>query len=208
MEYTFRPIQQWPGQKTRRPKRSRFDSSWKQTLDLLASELAHLGARSVVIQADCPESEIRLDGMLRANARLNGQGVILSFQARKGGLSFPCDSFDQWQDNVRAIALTLEALRKIDRYGVTQNNQQYTGWRKLESEAIGTTGSVDEAMTIISEYACMMRGGIMADQEMYRRAVKKAKNATHPDRHGGDETDFRRLMQAVDLIERVKGWTS
>lgn len=38
-----------------------------------------------------------------------------------------------WQINLRAIALGLEALRKLDRYGITSRGEQYTGWRAIEA---------------------------------------------------------------------------
>src|SRR6266511_2967713 len=115
---TFRPIQQRPGAPTRRRQRSQFSAKWSQTMELLDRELFHVRARNVVMQLDCDEREIRRDGIPRADARTRGPGVILSFDSPKGSLSFPCDRYTDWQDNVRAIALSLEALRSVDRHGV------------------------------------------------------------------------------------------
>lgn len=44
---------------------------------------------------------------------------------RRGHLSYPCDTFTTLQDNLRVIALALEALRMVDRYGVTRRGEQY-----------------------------------------------------------------------------------
>ena len=46
-------------------------------------------------------------------------------------MSYPCDKYSNWQANLRAIALSLEALRAEDRYGVTRRAEQYKGWAKL-----------------------------------------------------------------------------
>src|SRR5579863_10251967 len=57
--------------------------------------------------------------MLYAGAKLRTQGIILTFNSKHGPLSYPCDKYSNWQANLRAIALSLEALRAVDRYGVT-----------------------------------------------------------------------------------------
>jgi len=54
----------------------------------------------------------------------------------------PCDSFRDWEANLRAIALSLEHLRAVDRYGVTtEEEEQYTGWLRLPA-----AGATDEAV--------------------------------------------------------------
>ena len=78
----FEPIERWPSEPTRRRQRSKFRTQWSVTCKLLERELLALGCRRLVIQADCDRSEIRNDGFLRANARLRGPGVILSFQSK------------------------------------------------------------------------------------------------------------------------------
>ena len=130
---TFRALSQWPLKPTPASsrKRSQFQSTWSKTVDLLERELGLLGAKNVVIEADCEPSEVRIDGNLRANAKLRGPGVVVSFDCSKGAMLFPCDTFTDWQANVRGIALALEALRAVDRYGVTQQAEQYRGWTAL-----------------------------------------------------------------------------
>src|SRR5947208_1880483 len=78
------------------------------------------------------ESDIRLDGRPRARAVASHPGVVLAFDSRHGPLKYAVDTFDRWQDNLRAIALGLEHLRAVDRYGVTRRGEQYTGWRQIE----------------------------------------------------------------------------
>jgi len=38
-----------------------------------------------------------------------------------------CD--EDWRHNVRSIALGLEALRAVDRYGISRRGEQYAGFR-------------------------------------------------------------------------------
>lgn len=180
-----KPIITWPGELASRRSSSPFSAAWSSTLQLLDRELREVRATAKVLQVAIPESDFRIDGYPRANARQLHPGVIVSFTAPKAGpLSFPCDRFHHWRDNVRAIALAMEALRKVDRYGITRNAEQYRGWAALPAGA-------DEAMTpdaardLLASY-----GGPSA-------AIK----ATHPDR-GGSVDDFHRVQEARRVLEQ------
>ena len=122
MDYVIRPIENWPVEPTPswdRRSRSTFKASWNRTLRLLGRELDYLDAERVVFQIDVEERHIRIDGMLYARAMPASPRVIISFDSKHGPLSYPCDSCEYWQHNIRSIALALEALRSVDRYGVT-----------------------------------------------------------------------------------------
>lgn len=188
MNATYRPIgNDWPNasrvpERTRFPKRSPFRAGWEKTLDLLHAELDHLNAKQVVFQIDVAEDEIRLDGYPRANARPRSHGIIISFESKHGPLRYLTDVFDDWQANVRAIALGLEALRKVDRYGITRRGEQYTGWKQIEAVQAEADEERD-AQRLIDSY-----GGP-------RLALK----ATHPDR-GGDPEEFARVQEARKVL--------
>ncbi|MGE3449740.1 MAG: hypothetical protein AB7H92_19395 [Microbacteriaceae bacterium] len=198
-----RPIQSWPGEQTRGRASAPFRSTWASTIDLLTRELGMLGARTPVLQVAISESDFRLDGYPRANAYASHPGVILSFDTFRGALSFPCDRFDDWQDNVRAIALAMEALRKVDRYGITRRGEQYTGWRAIGSgSAVAMPGamSTDEAWLIIGSFGDRPISEQRANGDP-RAQVRKARGFAHPDRHDGD----RHLWDQVEQAARVLG---
>jgi hypothetical protein len=135
------PISQWPGELTRHRQRSKFKAGLRDTLTTLNSELYHLtetrSQRESVemLIAIPPGDQWRLDGRPRANATPEHPGVIVSLDSKFGHLSYPCDTFTTWQDNLRAVALALEALRKVDRYGVTKRGEQYRGFLAIEATA-------------------------------------------------------------------------
>src|SRR5205807_7195892 len=80
------------------------------------------------------ERDLRIDGEVRADARLKHPGVIVSFiHPQVGPVIFACDKWTTWQANARGIAKGLEALRLVDRYGITQSFEQYRGWKALPS---------------------------------------------------------------------------
>lgn len=207
-DVVFQPIERWPGKETPSyvQKRSPFDAPWTATLDLLDRELHQLRAKLVVIQAFVKPGQLRLDGGLRSGTNPSRPGIILSFDSKNGPMMFPCDTFDKWGDNLRAIALALEALRKIDRYGVTSRAEQYTGFKALpQPETIETRIPTREAALAFifkvvtcttMEIDAMRRGNaaIIAD------VIRRAQFITHPDRKG-DPDDFKRVMRCEQLLK-------
>lgn len=189
---TFRSLGQWPRPSTLvRRGRFTFRAGWSDTLELLDRELRYLKAESVVIQADFAESDIRLDGMPRANARSpQHPGVILSFESKHGPLQYLTDQHAFWQHNVRAIALGLGALRAVDRYGITRTGQQYTGWRQLTAGSGLTTRQEAEALILR-----LSNGAADNMDAAYKAALKVA----HPD-HGGDSATLASVLDAGRLL--------
>lgn len=173
---------------------SPFGARWPDTVELLAQELRHLGAERIAVAIDgLQESDLRRDGLPRAQARL-GDPVRIAFTTRDyGPLMYETGRFTRrgwygtegWQANVRAIALGLEALRKVDRYGITKRGEQYSGWRQLttSTDPADAIQTLEQAAAVIDGY-----GG-----------VKAALRATHPD-VGGDETEFRKVARARELL--------
>lgn len=187
-EITWRPINRWPGERTPPSERRRapFSAPWASTVQLLNRELRMIGAEQVVLQAALAEGQIRLDGKPYASARIDDPSIILSAETNHGALMFAVDTFRTWQENLRAIALALEALRKVDRYGVTKSAEQYQGWRALPAgESAGEPMTVEDAQAFIDEH-----GG------SYREAAKRL----HPDAPGGDEAAFLRLTEAQEVL--------
>jgi hypothetical protein len=182
---SVRPITTWPGEPRTDAQRVRspFDSSYSDTLVLLDRELRMLRATVTVVQLAVNEGQLRRDGKLYANTRPDHPGVILSFDTKQGHFRYTADRFTHWQDNLRAIALGLEALRKIERYGIGSGTEQYTGFLQLEVQTLTHA----EAVAFLDEH-----GGT------YRNAARKL----HPDNpETGDPGLFNRLQD----VRRVLG---
>lgn len=203
MEMTFRPIVQWPGKMTAARRRSQFKASYPDTLGLLDRELENLHAKNVVLQVALSPDQIRLDGRPRADSRPSHPGIILTFHSKHGPLSYPCDTFERWEDNLRAIALSLEYLRAVDRYGVTRRGEQYTGWAALPPPSAGFASKEAAAEWMFSLRANDETGRHPAHvivNSDYRQTLHRVLALRfHPDR-GGDEATFKKLQQAMEVL--------
>jgi hypothetical protein len=175
----FRPIPVWPGPTPADQRRSRwtFKAGWQSTLDLLDRELRHLGASNIMIGCGLREQDIRIDGWPRSGVREPAHpGVEVSFDTQHGRLVYATDVCERWEHNVRAIALGLEALRAVDRHGITRRGEQYAGFKALPP---GSGPNAQRGLELIERH-----GGVPA-----------ALHATHPD-HGGSDRDFRDVIAA------------
>lgn len=157
-----------------------FRSTYAQTLRLLDDELNHLDVDYVVIQLAADEGDFRLDGQPRAHMKVRHPGVAISFELRDvGAVRYATNHYRTWHANLRAIALGLQALRAVDRYGITDRREQYRGFRALP--AGGNQQRAQRGRQLIAEHG----------------SVRDAQRATHPDA-GGDADDFAAIQAAID----------
>lgn len=225
MILTYRPIDEWPGKLTVNRTASPFEAGWASTIELLEREVAHLtgvDARhhhaEAVIQLAVPEGAIRQDGQLaKGRSAPDHPGVILNVESpTKGPLRFSCDRFqprgyrgslDGWQVNLRAIALGLEALRKVERYGLGTGAEQYTGFQALPpgTPMPPAKMTVEEAARWLVEQAHGDPDGalvsvVLADRDYATTLYRRLAKTMHPD-NGGDPGLFRKLAEAREVLD-------
>jgi hypothetical protein len=202
----IRPIEHWPAEVTPRRVTAPFSASWEKTARLFTHELLMLGARDIVVQLALDERDLRMDGLPYATTRLAHPGVVVTFASDRAGgvVRIATDRFTTAEDNLRAVALALEALRKVDRYGVTSGGEQYTGWLAIEPpnqppspdaaahlliEASGETGY--GAQTFLSYGYDQLR------RDVWRAVVRRH----HPDAAGRDIAYWRQLVEAKRVVD-------
>lgn len=184
-----------------------FKASWATTREDLARELRLLDATDAVLELAVQPRHVRQDGQLRSDVPkdLPHPGVRLSYVSKAhGALSHTCDTYEarwqgqmaDWQANLRAIVLTMESLRAIDRHGATKG-EQYAGFKALGAGSGATPMGAEVAMTRQQAYAVLYSAAGETDgTETEAKLYRKARSAAHPDRHNGDRTLWNRVEEA------------
>jgi len=200
---TQRPITSWPWQETQWRKASPFRSSWSKTVDLLDREVYKRSSTDeAIIEIDVGARDIRRDGWIRSDARPRSPRVVLTFEdLHQGWLRYRCDRFLSWRDNVRAIALGMEALRRVDRYGIT-DGEQYHGFRSGRALP-GKVLTSREAAALISENGDDPED-YLHDPEACRLGILRALKRNHPD-HGGTADELYVVQAARDVLSQHHG---
>ncbi len=186
----------WPEGRSRAGRRERNPNFKSVTFagarDGLLAELRRLGAQKIILSTNVP---VRGDGLPYANAREpDDPGVAVYFDYKKKPMCFACDKYVVVRQNLRAIALTIEAIRGIERWGSSDMmerafkgftalpEQNPQTWRDTLGFSPGTKVTVDEV------------------EAAFRQLVK----VHHPDA-GGDAELFHRLVIARDNARRDLG---
>lgn len=201
----FRPVDQWPWPLARTRVRPQFSAGYLDTLTLLDRELCRIGATHAVVCMAVAESMIRLDRSApRADARPDHPGVMVVTDSTYGDLRYATDRFTDWQANLRAIALGLEALRKVDRYGITKAGEQYRGFAALPAPTSDEPSHMThtDAVDLLARLSDLNPAQVRADPVTRKAAIRRARAAAHPDRHNGDETLWAQVAVAVQVVDR------
>lgn len=188
----YKPIAEWPGELRMFRKHDQFSVSWPTTENDLIDEVFALqpsgtSRRDLLVTIQVATDDIIRDASrLHAKANLRHPGVIVNFGSRLGEVQLWADAFYDWRANVRGVALALEAMRKIDRYGVGRGDEQYQGWLALDA-GTGSGGSETDEQFI----ATLINWPLSKVQENRDAAGRTALLCAHPDRGGTHEAIVR-----------------
>lgn len=130
---------------------------------------------------------LRLDG--RPDTRLEDPadpGAAVYFRFKGKATVLACDRYARVADNIAALAAHLDALRRIDRYGVGTIEQALAGYKALPADTAANWRAVF---------------GFGADSkpslDQVDSAYKQAARLRHPD-HGGTDAEMAHLNRARD----------
>lgn len=215
MALSFRALTHWPPGRPRRAEGAQlpapFRATYTTTAKELERELYYIGAMNAVAQLDVESaSEFLRDGSgPRIDARMRSSAVVVTFQKqiqlgehwRDVPVTFACDRFAEWRDNIRAIALGMESLRRVERYGITSAGEQYRGFAALPSS---TTPAIttEQAAEIIRKRAAAADAtaeSIAARADVAKEHVRSARSRAHPDA-GGSGEDFNLVQEAARVL--------
>lgn len=170
--------------RTANPQRARFKTTFGAARDGLIAEIKRLGGKEIILSTNIP---IKRDGLPYATfAKVKDPGVAVYFTYEGQQRVFACDKWQDVEDNVHAIRLTIDAIRGLDRWGVSEMlNRVFTGFKALPE-------SVD-AKTWFQILECDPRPTMF---ELKRAYLAKAKTS-HPDR-GGSAQAFQEINEAYN----------
>jgi len=185
----------WPDGRQRIPPSKRKDGKFKlllgAALDDLVVELTRLRATNMVISSNLKN---RLDGIPYSNqAQPDDPGVAVYFTSEGIDYAFCCDTWRRVEDNVRAIGLTIAAIRGIKRWGSGEMMQAaFRGFAALPAPGSDWRTTLGFG-----------QGQVTRDQvrDAYRAKAMKA----HPD-HGGNQHEMMRLNEALGAAKQEIKW--
>lgn len=182
---------QWPQgyERSKRPQHSRFKATMGKATQTLILEINRLGGSAPIISSNIP---LRNDGLPRATyKKLEDDGVAVYFTYKGSQMVLCCDKWDCVADNIQAVCKTIEALRGLDRWGVSDMlDRAFMGFKALPDSA--RTKHWWEVLDV----ACDSSSDEI--HSAYRRLAKLC----HPDT-GGDPQQFRELNQAYEAAKKT-----
>lgn len=193
----------WPEGKQRteswRRRRATFDAAFAKSRDEIVREIKLLTGSwpdpKIVISTNIA---LRRDGLPLANQRKpDDPGVAVYFLYKKAQRCFACDRWDRIEDNMQAIAKTIEALRGIERWGSGDMvDAAFAGFTALPPpDAPAPAGRPWWQVLGVQAHAPT------ADvQAAYRRLASDH----HPDRGGSNER-MAEINAAFDAFRRERG---
>ncbi len=213
---------QWPDNQPRTPvpsrERARFKVTLAEAVEDLLVELDRMGdVHSVVITSDLPT---RQDGLPLSNGSCDDPGVAVYFVHNGVERVFACDRWDRPAANIRAIGLTLQALRSVERWAASgmvtrvfdgfaalpagemapnpASTPQKRAWRDVFRQIDGGIGiRVDIDRVGKRSHAYLRRVALDEVRARHRVAIRKA----HPDAGGTNEAAAE-LNVALQEAER------
>lgn len=196
----------WPeGRDRTQPHfRERNYAFWRGTLDKhrrsLQEEIRMLGGRTLVVSTNVP---LRKDGEMMSTAREpEDPGVAVYFQRRHKAtnewqsLCFACDKYGTVRENIRAIAVTIESIRRIERHGSSD---------MMERAFKGFTALPERASEFWREVLDIPPDA-KPTPEQIEKSFRCFAHIYHPDK-GGTHEEWLRLVNARENAMRDLGVT-
>lgn len=190
---------QWP---IGRPRTPSFQVKWGalnkmpsgRIRQLLMSELRKMNVDDYVISSNLA---VRRDGLPYAGqARPDDPGVVLYFKRKGVDIAIACDAWATVDANLRAIGMTIEAIRGMERWGTEEMvDRAFTGFKALPETAIVTP-------YMARPWHEVLEVSPTASMEVIRAAYKQMLQKAHPDK-GGDTATFMAVQEAYKQAKEL-----
>jgi DnaJ-domain-containing protein 1 len=151
-----------------------------------------LNASRVVLSSNVP---INRDGIaIWKGGRLTDPGVAIYFTLKGEQRVLACDRWERIEENLRALELSIDAMRGLDRWGASDMiNRVFTGFTALPAPAAGPS-------TWWQIIGVDRDSSLEEVEKHYRAQMRKA----HPDSGGGSHELAQKLNHAIVEARREK----
>jgi hypothetical protein len=141
---------------------------------------------SVVISTNVP---VKKDGLPYSGmAQPEDTGAAVYFKLDGKDYCLPCDKWDRVEDNLAAIAAHISAMRGIERWGVGESHDVYTGFAALP-ESTEAERNIWDVLGL----------SVKPDNiEAVKKAYRERANVCHPDKPTGSHQSFTELQNAYE----------
>ncbi len=186
----------WPDgyPRTKWPKKSKFGhKTFGFVRDRIFSELKMMltsqERSTIVLSTNIP---LKLDGLPYASYRSpDDKGVAVYFQYKGESVVLCCDAWDKIEHNLHSISETLNSIRAIERWGVSDFlKRSFTGFQALPPM---TETKKREWWSVLGYQ--QKPGNATWDWEGIQAQYKTMAKKLHPD-VGGSTVDFQELTEA------------
>jgi hypothetical protein len=192
---------QWPEGWKRTTYRGvpKFTGQFSRDRDSALWQLNKRGAANAVITSDLPT---RNDGLPYANATCSDPGIAVWWIEKQKEQVIACDRWRTVAQNMRAIVLSLEALRGLDRWGSSQMVERaFAGFAALPPGGA-------ERVTVLNwrhvfGFADLAQPPLSSVKAAYRDLIR----VVHPDA-GGSHERAAEVNAALAEAERELGGAS
>lgn len=181
----------WPvgWRRNQMPELSKFDPKGVfQEAKAVQRQLELMGAENVVISSNM---QYRQDGLPYSRQNVSDTGVAVYFTMHGKQQCIPCDRWISLEENLRAIAKTIEALRGIERWGAREMvDAAFSGFKELPASsgtAVNPVKPWNEVLGVLSD----------ASHEEIKRAYHQLAHFHHPDK-GGSAAAFQKIRDAYE----------
>lgn len=195
---------QWPAgyPVTKWPKPSRFGNvSFAKARDEIFKQLrlmvSYYERSTIVLSTNVP---LKLDGLPYASYRQPDQkGVAVYFMYGKESVVLCCDQWNKIEHNLWAVAKTIESLRGIERWGVSDFiKRSFTGFNALPPSP---EPAKKREWWVVLGYQ-QMPGVATWDWEGISAQYKSLAKKLHPDT-GGSVSAFQELNEAYQQAKNI-----
>lgn len=175
--------------------------SFAKARDTIFSELNLLldynERKTIVLSTNLP---LRLDGIPYANmAQPQDKGIAVYFQYKNESVVLCCDKWNKVEHNMWSVAQTINALRGIERWGVSDFlKRSFTGFNTLPPK------QEKKEWWLVFKYQSKP-GTASWDWEGVQAQYKSLAKQYHPDVAGGSTELFQELNNAYEEATKYFG---